>query len=64
MQEVEVVIGIDMRAGLQPDDGAKAFGMFERQMQRDATADRTADQDRPVEPERRRNLQHHRRVLH
>ena len=30
VQEVEVVIGIDMGAGLQADDGAEAFGMFER----------------------------------
>ena len=63
VQEVEVVIGIDMRAGLQADDGAETFGMFERQMQRDAAADRAADQDRPVEPERGRNLQHHGGVL-
>ena len=49
VQEIQIVIGIDMRAGLQADDGAKAFGMFERQMQRDAAADRAADQDRPVE---------------
>jgi hypothetical protein len=42
---------------------AKAVGMFERQMQRDAAADRTADQDRPVQFERCRNLQNHRRVL-
>jgi len=48
VQEIQIVIGIDMRAGLQADDGAKTFGMFERQMQRDAAADRTADQDRPV----------------
>ena len=54
VQEVEVVIGIDMRAGLQADDGAESFGMLERQMQRDAAADRAADQDRLVEPERGR----------
>jgi hypothetical protein len=37
VQEVEVVIGIDMRAGLQPDDGAETFGVLERQVQRDTT---------------------------
>ena len=63
VQEIEIVIGIDMGAGLQADDGAEAFGMFERQMQRDAAADRTADQDRSVEFECGRNLQNHRRVL-
>jgi hypothetical protein len=52
-----------MRAGLQADDGAKSFRMLERQMQRDAAADRAADQDRAIEFERRRNLQNHRRVL-
>ena len=49
VQEIEIVIGIDMRAGLQADDGAEAFGVFERQMQRDAAADRAADQDRAIE---------------
>ena len=44
VQEIQIVIGIDMRAGLQADDGAEAFGVFERQMQRDASADRAADQ--------------------
>jgi hypothetical protein len=63
MQEIEVVVGIDVGAGLQADDGAKAFGMFERQMQRDAAADRTADQDRPIEFEGSRHLQNHGRVL-
>ena len=48
-----------MRAGLQADDGAETFGMFERQMQRDAAADRAADQDRPVEFERGHDLQDH-----
>jgi hypothetical protein len=52
-----------MRAGLQADDGAKSFRVLERQMQRDAATDRTADQDRPVEPKRCGNLQHHGRVL-
>ncbi len=37
--------------------------MFERQMQRDASADRASDQDRPVELERRHDLQNHGRVL-
>src|SRR5690606_41088542 len=32
VQEIQVVIGIDMRAGLQADDGAEAFGMLERKM--------------------------------
>ena len=53
-RKFEIVIGIDMRAGLQADDGAETFGMFERQMQRDAAADRAADHDRPVELERGR----------
>ena len=52
VQEIQIVIGIDMRAGLQADDGAEAFGVFERQMQRDAAADRAADHDRLVEFER------------
>ncbi len=33
VQKVEVVIGVDMGAGLQPDDGAKTLGMLERKMQ-------------------------------
>ena len=40
VQEIQVVIGIDMRAGLQADDGAERLRMFERQMLRDASADR------------------------
>jgi hypothetical protein len=63
VQEIQIVIGIDMRAGLQADDRAEAFGMFERQMQRDAPADRTADQDRPVEFERGHDVQDHCGVL-
>ena len=41
----------------------KAFGMLERQMQADAPADRTADQDRLVQFERAHDLQHHGDVL-
>ena len=52
MQEIQIVIGIDMRAGLQADDGAERGGMLERQMKRDASADRAADQDRPIQFER------------
>ena len=63
VQEIQVVIGIDMRAGLQADDGAETLGMFERQMQRDAAADRAADQDRPVEFERGHDLQDHARCI-
>ena len=63
MQEIQVVIGIDMRAGLQADDGAEAFGMFQRQMQRDASADRAAHQDRPVEFERGHDFEDHGGVL-
>src|SRR5712671_5034509 len=37
--------------------------MFERQMQRDASADRASDQDRPVEFERGHDIEDHRRVL-
>jgi hypothetical protein len=46
VEEVEVAIGIDMGTGLKADDGAEAFGVFERQMQRDPPSDRAADQDR------------------
>ena len=63
VQEIQIVIGIDMGAGLQADDGAEAFGVFERQMQRDAAADRAADRDRPVEFERGHDLQDHGGVL-
>ena len=52
-----------MRAGLQADDGAETLGMFERQMQRDAAADRATDQDRPVEFERGHDLEDHGGVL-
>ena len=63
VQEIQVVIGIDMRAGLQADDGAEAFGVFERQMQRDAAADRASDRDRTVEFERGHDLEDHGGVL-
>src|SRR3984893_5444846 len=63
VQEIQVVIWIDMGASLQADDGAEALGMFERQMQRDASTDRASDQDRPGEFERGHDLEDHRRVL-
>ena len=52
VQTIQVVISIDMRAGLQPDDDAEALGMFERKVKRDVAADRAADQDRPIKLER------------
>jgi hypothetical protein len=63
VQEIQVVIGIDMRAGLQADDGAERFRVFERQMKRDASADRASDQDRAVQFQRGHDVKDHRRVL-
>ena len=63
VQEIQIVIGIDMGAGLQADDGAERSRVFERQMQRDAAADRAADQDRLVELERGHDLEDHGGVL-
>ncbi|MDB5638282.1 MAG: hypothetical protein JWP51_3190 [Bradyrhizobium sp.] len=63
VQEIQIVIGIDMGAGLQSDDGAERFRVFECQVKRNAPADRAADQDRPVKFERGHDLEYHGRVL-
>ena len=52
VQPVEVVIGLGMRAGLQPDQGAETRGMLQRQVQHDAPADGAAHRHRLVERER------------
>jgi hypothetical protein len=52
VQPVEAVVGVDVRARLQADEGTEARGMLQRKMQHDATADRAAHHDGTIEAER------------
>ena len=52
VQPVEVVVGIGVGAGLQPDEGAEARCVLQRQVQHDAPADGAAHRHRLVETER------------
>ena len=63
VQKIQIVIGIDMRAGLQADDRPESFGMLQRQMQRDAPSDRAAHHDRLVEFQRGHDVEDHGGVM-
>ena len=63
MEEVQIIVGIDMRARLQADDPAKPVWVLKRKVQRNSPADRAAHDDGAVESERVHDLEDHRRIV-